>query len=527
VRGSLKLHLLSSLVLPPVIVAAILTMVAIKLFRSDKELYVYDLSAQSVELVARNLTTTLESLAARAALHGDQPPAPPLLAVRRIGAAESGVEPGGYQLKNVSREGDERLEIRTRRGEAGLAIEIRPEALLDLRGFAGLTNLLVVNDRGAVLVHPDRAQIAARRDLHDLVLRLGVFSQSGLRVGTRALELDGVPTLVAHARAGSHVAVLQTIARKDVFAAADPLITTAALASAVVVLVAVLLALLLGRSVIRPLRAMAEQVAAIGRGEFGAASGSVAGSGEVARLQDSLNAMGASLKRREQELRQVQQQLLQAERLNTAGRMASSIVKEISAPLEACFALAGKTLSALPAGSELRALQEQILSEADRASNVLQNLSRASTRDEGGAREVELDMVVADVLISAGPLLDRRHLSVETDLSMPVGRVRVSQDQIRNALLDIFLFVAQEATEASAVLISVWRRAREAVVSIQHRVPDAAHAEGKGMLVLTVATSVIEDEGGRLVVERLDEGSRINVSFPLLDPEPGGGSQPV
>jgi len=521
VRDTLKLHLLSTVVLPPVIVAAVLTMVAIKLFRSDKELYVYDLSAQSVGLVARNLTATLDSLTARAALELDRAPAPPLLAVRRLPAGEVGVEAGGYQIRNLSRPGAPRLEVRARRGDGGLAIEVRPEALLDLRGYAGLTNLVVVNDQGMVLVHPDPSMVESRRSLQDLVVRLGVFSRSGLRVGTRGLDLDGVPTLVAHARAASHLAVLQTIARKDVFAAADPLITSAALASGAVVLVTVLLALLLGRSVIRPLRAMAEQAEAIGRGEFGAASGAVAGSGEVARLQSTLNAMGASLKKREQELRQVQQQLLQAERLNTAGRMVASIVKELSAPLEACFNLASKTLKGLPPGqSETRQLQEQILSEADRAANILQNLSRASTRDEATAREVELDMVVADVLISAGPLLDRRGLSVETDLSMPVGRVSVSQDEIRNALLDIFLFVAEEAALSSGVMVSVWRREAEAVVSIQYRgqaMPrdGGSIADGKGALVFAVASSVIEEEGGRLAVESLDAGNRINISFPL------------
>ncbi len=518
-RGSLKLHILSSLVLPPVIVAAVLTMVAIKLFRSDKELYVHDLSAQSVELIARTLGATVESLAARAALEGERAPSAPLLAVRRLAASEAGVEAGGFRIRNLSRPGDPRLELRTRRGEGGLAIEIRPEALLDLRGHVGLTNVMVVNDEGAVLVHPDPSRVESRRAQQDLVVRLGAFSQTGLRVGTRSLDLEGVPTLVAHARAGSHIAVLQSIARKDIFAAADPLITTAALASGAVLLVAVLLALFLGRSVIRPLRAMAEQAEAIGRGEFGAASGAVAGSGEVARLQESLNAMSASLKKREQEIRQMQQQLLQAERLNTAGRMAASIVKEVNAPLEACFALANRALQGLPGGSELKPLVEEIAAEADRAANILQNLSRASTRDEGGALDVELDMVVADVLISAGPLLDRRQLSVETDLSMPVGRVRVSQDQIRNALLDIFLFVAQEAVVSSGVLVSVWRRAKDAVVSIQYRndgVEGGSAGEARGALVLAVASSVIEDEGGRLAIESLDAGSRINVSFPLL-----------
>lgn len=522
-RGSLRLLFFSALVLPPIIVAAVLTVVTMELFRDDKERYVYDLSSQSVDLVARNLLATLDGLRLRAEL---TPAEPPFLAVELASGGRVPPDAGAFRVENVSGAGQARLRVYARGGSGGLAMDLRPEALLDLRGYGGPTDLMVISDEGKILVHHDSKRVVARQDLSALLHRLRLFAPGSPRVGTRAVDLDGVPSLVAFARLPGGVAVLQSIPRKAVLAAADPLIRSAALASALAVVFAVFLALLVGRTIIRPLRLMADQAEAISRGEFGVAT-EARGGGEVATLMESLNAMSASLKKREQDLQRIQQDLLQAERLNTAGRLVASIVKEVSTPVEACFSLAGETLQRLPEKSDVRPLQERILFEADRAANILQNLSRLSTREEETTvRPVELDMAVADVLVSAGPLFERRKLSVETDLTTPAGKVVLSPDQLRNALLDILLFVAEEALPGSRVLLSVWKRGSEALVSIQYSgapIPrdDAGRLLGsasgtwsKSALVFAVASLVLEEQGGRLVVEALENGNRLNVVLP-------------
>jgi C4-dicarboxylate-specific signal transduction histidine kinase len=530
VRGSIRLHLFSALVLLPVIVAAVMTIVAIKLFRQDKELYVSDLSSQSVELVARNLATTLESLRLRAAL--STVPLPPIVS---LGPATGELpQLGDFRIENVSEGATARVRVIARIKDRGVAIDVPPEALLDLRGYEGPTELAVINDQGRVVVHRDARQVTERRTLTALVQRLQVFALSGSRLGTRVVDLEGVPTLVAYARTAGHVAVIQTIPRREVFAAADPLITSALLASAGVVVIAVLVALLLGRSISRPLRLMAAQVEAIGRGEFGVAMEHKT-SGEVAQLLESLNATSASLKKRDQELMQVQQQLLQAERLNSASRMISSIVKELSAPLETCFNLANETMLLLPAsGGELRALQQRILAEADRGANILQNLSRASTRDETGTRPVEIDMLVADVLMASGPVFERRQLTVESDLTQPVGRVVVSPDQLRNALTDVFLFVAEQAQPTAPVQVSIGRRDAAIAVCVRYGgapISDAQRTRllhpfqsdggdddaAKGSLVLAVAAMVVEEQGGRLTLEPQAAGNQVSVLLPSAE----------
>ncbi len=523
-RGSLKIQLALLLILLPVSVAVVQTTVAIKLFREDKELYVFDLSTQSVELMARNLTMALESLRIQAELRKE--PIPPILAVRTTEQAPG--EQGVFKVENISKEGDPRLQILTRGASGGLAIDVRPRSLLDLRGTSGPQNLMVVNEQGRVLVHPDPARVIERQSLLGVIQRIGVFSPRGSRVGSREVELNGKPTFVAYGRAAGHLAVLQVFPQQAVFEAANPLIKSAALTAAVVVAVAILLALLLGRMILRPLQLMARQAEAIGRGEFGASTpGQMPG--DMGKLVASLNAMSAALKKREDEIKKIHDQLLQAERLNTAGRMISSITKELSAPLETSFSLASQTLKVLPPQHTLRLLQEQILGEMDRASNILQNFSRISSRDESEPREVEIDMELADVLASSGPLFEQRNLRVDTDLSLSETKALISPDQLRNALYDIFLFVAKEAQNTSPVRISSGRRDGDLIISIQYSgVPlgeeqraqllNPIHAEGQGQgsLLLAVAVMVLQEQGARMVIEQLDSGNRFNVILPQV-----------
>ena len=128
----------------------------------------------------------------------------------------------------------------------------------------------------------------------------------------------------------------------------------------------------------------------------------------------------------------MQRQLMQAERLNTASRMISAIVKELSDPLEKCFTLASQTGHRLPEASALRGLQKQIMDETNRASNILQNLSRLTSSDEPHVNAVEPDIVIQDILVSSKPLFTNRRLSIAAELDDPVGTVRISQENLRS-----------------------------------------------------------------------------------------------
>ena len=195
-RGSLRLQLFSALVLPPVIVAAVLTAYAIRLFRQDKELYVYDLSAQTVELIARDLSSKLAGLRTAAELGAGLEAS--VLAVRRAPPEKTG-ESTTIQIRNLSQSGESRLRVRYPGADHTLELEVRPEALLDLRGGGSIGQLMLMSSEGELLVHADDKRVKERRGYGVLLDKLRLFAPGTPRVGTRAADLEGVPSLVAFA----------------------------------------------------------------------------------------------------------------------------------------------------------------------------------------------------------------------------------------------------------------------------------------------------------------------------------------
>lgn len=510
-RGSLRLVLFGTLVLLPVVVAAVITFVAVRLLYEDKELYVYDLSSQSAELVARNLATRLEGFRLKAEL---EPKATaPVLALRSTTPSDDSTAP--FLVHNISDARGPRLLVRIRDKGREWAVEIRPEALLDLRGHSGPMELMVVNRQGQLLVHRDPKQLAGRSRADALIAQLKLFSPKGPRVGTREVTDGGRAVLAAFARVGEELAVLQTMDKALVGAAARPLVKSAVVAGLVVVALAVLLGVLLGRSIMRPLRLMTRQAEAIARGEFGAAIDARAPA-EMSQLVQTFNAMSSALQRRQEELEQVQRQLLQAERLNAAGRMVTAIARELSDPLEQCFNLAQQTRQRLPESSSMQGLQKQIMDEANRASNILQNLSRLSSREESPAHAIEPDIVLSDVLVSARPLFEKRELKVTTDGVTQAGTVVVSPEQLRNALLDIFLYVAGRATPGGEVQVALGQTDRQVVVlDVRYPGPPSpAEQPGGGSLELAVAAAVFEEQGGTLTLATTGDGNLVTATLP-------------
>ncbi len=555
VWGSLRVRLLAALVLLPVIVAASITFLAIRQFRADKELYVHDLSSQTVELVARNVSTQLESLALRANMQlaaqvpgavdgagtGDSPnqASGDLLRIRALAKPP---KHGPFDAKNVSNSKELRLRVHAVAKGASVTFDVRPATVFDLRGYDGATTLFVVNREGRLLLHADSQQLRRQASRADLVEALGLFGEGKARLGSREVTVDGRPILVAYARIGDGLAVLQSVDKARVFAAAAPLVHSAIIASVAVVGVAALLALLLAGTVIRPVREMVRQAEAIARGEFGVAVQTRSG-GTVGSLGRSLNEMSASLHQREQQVALMQRQVLRAERVTTAGRIIAAVAKEMNKPLDACVTLASECERLDTSGSDkIRDNYQRIAREANRAANVLQNLSRVGEGSDDPTKPaatqppepVDLEMIISEVLVSSGALLRQKRIAVAAALEAG-GSVLARPQELRSLLLDLLLFLSEHAAPGKPAMLSLGE-ADEGKVAIdlifqgpswseeQRRQlvdPYASACNAEGSLMLAVSAAMLEEQGGRLEVDEVDGRNRIRTILPRADPVAG------
>jgi signal transduction histidine kinase len=308
------------------------------------------------------------------------------------------------------------------------------------------------------------------------------------------------------------VAVLQALSRDAVVAAAQPFVSSAVVTSAAVVLGAVLLALLMGYVLVRPL-AVKPGASATGNTEQVGATPHAAGpKGELTPVVD---VMGNALTPPTRDAHLLHDQRLQEERLQTAGRMVSKVARELTGPVEFCARLAKQTLQALPENSEVRPLQEQLASEASGAANILQTLLHAADRQAATTTtDIDLEALLADAMEGAAPLLERHGLSLVTELHQPLTAALRNPGELRNAVLDLLLHVAEAAAPGSTVTLSgdTWEdHARLGLHFVTRAIADADHSS----LVLAVARATIEEQGGQLRVQTEGADCRLEISLPL------------
>jgi signal transduction histidine kinase len=172
-------------------------------------------------------------------------------------------------------------------------------------------------------------------------------------------------------------------------------------------------------------------------------------------------------------------------------------------------------------------MQKKIMDETNQASNILQNLSRLTSQEESPAATVEPDIVLQDIIVSSRPLFENRNIRVKADLE-PVGNVRIGQDDLRNALLDIFLFVASKASSGTPIKVALRRVDHSAAIEISFAGPPLSAAQREqllqpfsaegaagGSLELAVAAMVFEEKGGRVLLESNQEGNALTAELPL------------
>ncbi|MBW2731039.1 MAG: HAMP domain-containing protein [Deltaproteobacteria bacterium] len=528
--------MLVAIVLPPVLVAAVLVFASARQIREDKELYSYDLVTQSVELLANNLSAKVAELQRRAAALDE--PGGPFLSFKDVSAGEVNAP----VVSNASQSGKAVLKLRFRKGGVAKWALLRPKQLLSLVR-QGPALPMVVNRSGEIIAHPDPRVVVAHQGASRLLGQLRLFQKGAVRLGTKEVHQKDGAALAAFARIPGGLAVVQTIPKTQVTNAAMPLIRAAAITSAITVLVMLFLALLLSRRLVQPLREMARQAEAIGRGEFDVtleAEPSSQGAGEVATLAQSLRKMSLSLKRREEELKQVQQRLLQSERINAAGRVIGAIAQELAEPLETSQALAEKVHSAVSGLPKLRVLSDSLGEELGRAAMMLQKLRRLDVGESAAeAKEIEADLAVADALVAARPMLEQRKISAVLDPEFEPRPVHMPERSLQNALLDVCHFVAQGAKERTNVTVSIANHElhdggpgvaitftyvgdpmskdeREALLSPLEAV------ERGGTLALAVAAAAVTEGGGSLSLEPTAEGNQIRMIFPAEERQHSG-----
>jgi signal transduction histidine kinase len=427
------------------------------------------------------------------------------------------------------------LLVRTISSRMDRALDSRLAGLadsLEVSGFAledeMLTRIRSVTAAEVVTLAPDGEPLAstldpaaARRLVEGVDLAAGepglaTVDGSRFRTLVRSIEApagNGLTLLVA-ASTGPTDRLKRELTLMTVFG------TAAALALVIVI----------GRMVVntatRPLARLAEAAREVARGDLERRV-PVGGGQEVEALANEFNSMVDDLARSREEL-------LAAEKLAVAGRMAASVAHEIRNPLSSVRMTLQLLERQTAADGGARRDVQEVLSEIDRLDLTLSNLLDL-TRTPAVALALEpVNPIVEGTLRITARRLEHLGVKVEADLAGDLPAIRIDAHKARQVFMNVLLNAVEAMPGGGTVRVRTHLEGPFVQVDFEDDGPGIAdelsekifdpffstktHGAGLG---LHIVRSIMESHGGRVSIEPRTAGTHCALRFPVPGGAPG------
>nr|MDQ3803425.1 ATP-binding protein [Acidobacteriota bacterium] len=418
----------------------------------------------------------------------------------------------------------------------------------------------LLDPRRRVVYRSQTPQSALGIDLSDSAMLAGLDGQNTAVVRLRS-TLDGMERVYGLARVGATGYVIMVGVPSDIlYASAWRQLTGYALAGLIVVFCTMTGALLIARSIVRPVRLLSFAAEQFGEGNFSARAPS-GGRDVISRLGASFNAMAERLEKREARLAEL-------DRLKS--EFVSSVSHELRTPLTTIKALTRLLMREGLDESKRREYVETISVECDRQIDLVLNLLDLS-RIEGGVfriahERVDISEVVASCVKSEARAAEKRGHELRVE---PIGELPdacADPKALRRVLSNVIENAIKYTPDGGRIRLSARAGGGHVLISVAdngrgipeedmpvlfdkfHRGHPAPHSEatrgaatgaefledadvsGVG-LGLYLGRNVMEQMGGRITVEsEVGRGSTFTLHLPVWReggcgkrPEGGGG----
>ena len=225
-------------------------------------------------------------------------------------------------------------------------------------------------------------------------------------------------------------------------AAAAPILWTALAGAAA----AVVLGLVLARTVARPLGKLAGEAARAAGGEL-AFRAEPGGGAEVEALSESLERMSSAL-------RGAREELVRSERMAVAGQMAAAMAHEVRNPLTSARMTVEMLLADERRPADAEALGA-VLEELARLELVVDEMVSFARPTPPVFAKVELPAVAGEVLAFMRRQLEHAHVAAKTEFDPSAPSARADRNKVKQVLVNLVLNAVQAQPRGGEVVVRV------------------------------------------------------------------------
>jgi PAS domain S-box-containing protein len=240
------------------------------------------------------------------------------------------------------------------------------------------------------------------------------------------------------------------------------------------------------------------------------------------------------------ERRELEARLRESQRMEAIGKLSGGIAHDFNNILALILGNAEIIAGEAPQGSLTGDAAADIMEAADGGSKLVTRMLQYARGENGTQEDVQLNGVINDVVaLLARTISDR--VSVQTDLSAAIGRVRIDRTLFETALINLVLNARDAMTGGGTIRITTRRRVNSgprlgtvAVVSVSDSgtgMDDATvarafepffttKAEGRGNgLGLAMVYNFVKQSGGDVTIDTAQgRGTTVHMLLPTDEP---------
>jgi two-component system NtrC family sensor kinase len=244
------------------------------------------------------------------------------------------------------------------------------------------------------------------------------------------------------------------------------------------------------------------------------------------------------------EEKQLQQQLVQSEKMGAIGQLVSGVAHELNNPLASITAFAKLMLSDGNLTAEDRHATEVIASESRRAARIVHNLLTFARQHKAEKTHADINQVIENTLELRGYDLSVRGIQIERSYADPAPSTMVDAYQLQQVILNLVTNAEQAMASLDRPHHRLGVRTRCEGDTIRIEVEDTGpgipadslerifnpfyttKAVGHGTgLGLSISLGIISEHGGRIWAENVNAGgARFCVDLPRVAPPPGSAA---
>lgn len=316
------------------------------------------------------------------------------------------------------------------------------------------------------------------------------------------------------------------------------------------VLLVLLLSFFITTGIIRPLREMVGATRRIAEGDL-ALELPITSKDEIGQLAESFNHMLVRLKQarqeledygrvlevkveeRSQQLRTIQAQLMQSEKLASLGRLASGVAHEINSPLTGILTFSHLLMRRLKDHPELQKELELIVRETSRVSTIVRGLLDFARESKPQKRPCNVNELILYTLslVERQSVFQNIQISKNLDLQIPI--ILLDGNQIQQVFMNVLLNSADAMANGGSLTISSSWAPSDSLVKVKFcdtgcGIPEEnlskifdpffttkSAKKGTG-LGLAVSYGIIERHRGRIEVQsEMGKGTTFTIQLPL------------